>query len=217
MGQLGLQCREFRLQRGQQARFVVASAVELLFQSSLHLRIGDLLLARGNEGCNAPLQLRVLIHRQRAVANEGAAGKDLLSHPQQHLSCVLLADPRHRSGSTGIGAGEVAHGRIGPRRIAAQGDGLPFVSHKIHLAAHGPACPRGKPMLVRQRAAITGIDAVEHHPQKVAPCGLARLIGGVNTVETRLQRQGVVLQFSESGVHFPNLHPRHLLSMAYYI
>ena len=214
MGQLRLQSRQLRLQRRQQARFVVASAVELLFQPSLHLGIGDLLLARGNEGGNAPLQLRVLIHRQRTVANEGAACKDLLPHTQQHLACVLFADPRHGCGGAGIGAGEVAHGRVGPRCIAPQGDGLAFVSHKIHLAAHGPACPRGKPMLVRQRAAIPRVDAVEHHPQKVAPCGLARLIGGVNTVETRLQRQGVVLQFSESGVHFPNLHPRHLLGIA---
>ena len=70
------------------------SAVELLFQPPMHLREGEFLLARGNEGGNAPLQLCVLIHRQCAVANEGAAGKDLLSHPQQHFPCIFFADPR---------------------------------------------------------------------------------------------------------------------------
>ena len=164
MCQLCLQRRKFRLQRRQQACLIVPSAVELLFQPSLYLGIGDLLLARGNEGGDAPLQLRVLIHRQCAVANEGAACKDLLSHAQQHLSCVLLTDPCNGSGSAGIGTGEVSHGRSSPHGIAAQGDGLPLVGHKIHPAAHSPACPRGKPMLVCQRAAVAGIDAVEHHP-----------------------------------------------------
>ena len=212
LGQLFLQLSDLPLQRRDlPGGAVAAAAVQLLLQPVPHLRIGRALLAGGDQCGDPPLQLRVAVHCQRALADEGAAFKHLAGNAQQRLSGILAVDARHGVGGAGVGAGEVAHGRGGPAGVAGQRQACAVAVRNVHLAPHGRAAPRRKAVLVCQCAPVAGAEAVQHDPQKVAPGGFARFVGGIDAVQPRPQGQRIVLQFSECCAHFLNFHGAVLL------
>ena len=212
VGALGLQVSDLPLQhRDLAGGAVAAAAVELLFQAVPHLRIGRALLAGGDQGGDAALQLRVAVHGKGALPDKGTALENLAGDAQQRLAGVLAVDAGDGVGGAGIGAGEMAHGSVGTAGIAGQGQAHAAAVCDVHLSPHGGAAPRRKAVLVRQRAPVAGAEAVQHDPQEVAPGGFARFVGGIDAVQARLQLQGLILQFPECGAHFLNLHGAFLL------
>ena len=175
------------LQRGDKAGFVVAAAVELLLQPLVCLGVGGVLLTRGDEGGNAPLQLGVLLHGQRVLPDEGTAFKYLTRHAQQHLTRILRGDARHGRGGAGVGAGELAHRRGGAACLAQQGVALAARSD-VHAAAQRCAAPRRIAVLVRHGAALAGGQAVQHGADERAPCGLAGFVRRVQQIQAGRER-----------------------------
>ena len=198
------------LQRRDQPGFVVLAAVQLLLQPLVGLGVGRILLPGGDQRRDAPLQLRVLLHRQRVLPDEGAALKYLPWHAQQHLSGVLRRDPGHRRGRPCVGAGKLPHGRRCPLRLPQQRV-IALRRRHVHPSLHGRAAPRREAVLVRQRPALPGGQTVQHGADKRAPGGLPRLVGRVQHVQPRRQGQLPLLQPPECGAQTQNIHERSLL------
>ena len=211
--QLALQVGDLLLQhRDLTGGAVAPAAVQLLLQPVPHLGVGHIFLTGGNERGDAPFQLCVAVHRQRALPDKSAALKDLPGDTQQCLAGILAVDTRHSGGGIGVGAGKVTHGGVGPAGVPAEGKLCAVAGCHLYLPPHGGAAPRRKAVFVRQQTPVPGVETVQHDPQKVAPCGFSRFIGGVNAVQPRLQGQLLILQLSECGAHFPNLHVAVLLT-----
>ena len=106
--QRGAQLVGLPFQGGDEPCLVVPAAVQLLFQAVVGLGVGGVLLAGGDQGGNAALQLSVLVHGQSVLADKGAALKHLPGHAQQHLAGVLAGNARNGRTGTGVGAGKLA-------------------------------------------------------------------------------------------------------------
>ena len=198
------------LQRGDKPGFVVAAAVQLLFQSVTGLGVGRVLLAGGDQRGDAAFQLRVLLHRQGILPDERTALKDLAGHAQQRLSGVLSGDVGDGRSGAGIGAGELAHGGGGAARLPQQRVALP-VGGDIHAPLQRRAVPRGIAVLVRQRTALTGGQTVQHGADERAPCGLAGFVRCIQQVQPRRERQLVVIQTAKGAGQVQNIHGVFLL------
>ena len=85
--QLLLNLRKLRFQGRELAALIETAAVQLLFQSVIGLCIRGILVAGGNEGRYAALQAGVLRDGQSALADEGAALKDLPTDEIGRASC----------------------------------------------------------------------------------------------------------------------------------
>lgn len=81
-----MQLRDVPLQRRDLAGLVVFAAVQLLFQALVGLGEGGILLAGGDEGGDAPLQLGALAHGQRILTDESAAFPHVTGDAQQLLT-----------------------------------------------------------------------------------------------------------------------------------
>ena len=194
------------LQHGDLAVGAVApAAVQLLFQSLVGRGIGGVLLAGGDEGGDAAFQLGIMLYRQRILANKGAALKDLPRHTQQLLSRVQRGKSLHGGGGAGVGAGESAHRRGGAPCIPQQRVGV-SVRQQIHPPLHGGAAPRRIAVLVGQRPAVAGGQAVEHSTNKGAPCGFAGFVGGADQIQAGMQAQLLLFQPAEGGVQVMKFH-----------
>ena len=184
---------------------VAPAAVQLFFQSLVGLSIGGVLLAGSDQGGDAALQLSVMLYRQRILANKGAALKDLPRHTQQLLSRVQRGKSLHGGGGAGVGAGESAHRCVGTARVSQQGAGA-AVRQQIHPPLHGGAAPRCIAVLVGQRPAVAGGQAVEHGTNKGAPCGFAGFVGGADQIQAGMQAQLLLFQPAEGGVQVMKFH-----------
>ncbi len=192
------QLRHGLLQLGKAAGLVVPAGVELLFQLTRRVGEGGVLLPGGNKGGDPPFQGGALVHRQPGLADIGAALEDILGNPQKGLPTAGGGEEVHRGGGVFIHGGESPHGGVGPGCAAGDGD-LPLGQGEVYGAVHGAAAPGLVAPLVRSRSAVPGVQAVEHDPQEGGPGGFARLVGGLDDVETRLQVQRLVFQPPKCG------------------
>ena len=197
------------LQSGDQAHALVhLPPVQPLPQLPLRLGKGHVLLPGGNQGGDAPLQLRHGGDGQGApLAHESGAFKDLLPHPQQELAAGVAGQAGHRLLGTGVDGGECPKGAV-PLTPPAQGD-VPPVPGEDQLPLHGGPGPGLVAVLVRQIALpvpVPGIDAVEHGLQKARPGGFSPLVGGLDHIQSGAQLQPRPLQPPEGGCHAFDLH-----------
>ena len=184
--QLLLDLRELRLQGRELAALIETAAVQLLFQSVIGLCIRGILVAGGNEGRYAALQAGVLRDGQSALADEGAALKDLPTDAQQSLAAIRPGQSLYRGGGAGVDSLEVRHrGGLPP---GGPGDGeVGAVSVTFQPSGHGAAVPRGVAVFVGDETGLvpfTAVDAVEHGGQKRAPCRFAGFVGSLYNIQS---------------------------------
>ena len=204
-----VQLADLPLQGGDLTGFVVPAAVQLLFQPLIRLGVGGLLLTGGDKSGDAPLQFRILVYDQRALADEGTAGKHLRGNAQQLLAGVPCRNAGYRRCRTGKSTGEVAHRRRSSPRVTLQRVGFPLCLY-FHLPAHESAAPGCVTVLVRQGTPVPCADAIQHAADESAPGGLAGFIGGIYDIQAGLQRQLRLLQRAERGIHCSDLHKKDL-------
>ncbi len=191
------------LQGGNGAGAVVLAAAALLLQALIALGEGHILLPGGDEGGDALFQLRALGHGQAALADVGAALIDAQGHARQYFAGLPAREEGAGGGRGGIGAGKLAHGGAGPAGGAAEGVGLLSLP-ELHRPGHGGPGPGGEAHLVG--VAAPAPEAVEHHPQELAPGGLAGLVGGIEDVQPRRQIQTGALELAEGGLQLREFH-----------
>ena len=105
----------------------------------------------------------------------------------------------------GVGAGESDHRCVGAARVSQQGAGA-AVRQQIHPPLHGGAAPRRIAVLVGQRPAVAGGQAVEHGTNKGAPCGFAGFVGGADQIQAGMQVQLLLFQPAKGGIQVMNFH-----------
>lgn len=87
----------FLFQTGDQAVFLIGlAAVFPVPQAPLRLREGDVLLAGGNNGVNAPLQLRRAGHGHGALTHKGGALKHIPAHAGQDFTRTVRRQAGYR-------------------------------------------------------------------------------------------------------------------------
>ena len=199
---------QLALQPGNLAHaFVDLTFILPRLQPALHLRKGDVLLPCGDQGGNAPLQLRGGGERQPARAQEGGAGKDGQPHAGELLAAVGGSELRYRLLRAGVDGGKGAKGGV-PPGAPADGD-VPALPLQAHLPLHGGAGPGLIVVFIRQIALLVpvpGVDAIEHGLPEGGPGGLAALVGGVDEVEPLTRLQMGLVQLAKGGSHGNQLH-----------
>ena len=80
------------------------------------------------------------------------------------------------------------------------------MGRQVHAALHGRAGPGRIAVLVRQRPALAGGQAVQHGADKGAPGGLAGFVGSVQHIQPRRERQFAVVQAAEGAGQVQNIH-----------
>lgn len=196
---------ELPLQLGQQAGLVVAAAVELTPQAVGDGGAGHVLLAGGDEGVDALLQGCVGADSQTALADEGAADVDLLGDAQQELSAVRGGEALHGGGGAGIDGGKGGHGGVGPGGAPGEGQ-VPATGAEVHTALHESTAPGLVAAFIGVRAAIPGVQTVEHNLKKGGPGGFPALVGGFYHVQSGPERQLRTLQTAEGGGQLLDVH-----------
>lgn len=201
--QRGAQLLQLGFQGGDLAGFVVAAAVELLFQRGGRLGKGYILLAGGEQRGDTSFQLRVPGDGQARLPDEGAALIYLPGHAQQRLAAVLAGEAGHDVPGTGIEGFEFPHGRAlapgGPHE-----SNVPAIPAAVHPSGHEGTGPGGVAVFVRRGTGavpLPAVDAIEHGEQKRAPGGFPGFIGGLQDVQARLQLQCIVLKAAKRGGH----------------
>ena len=201
----GAQLVDVPLQRGDQAGLVVAAAVQLPFQAVVGFGVGGVLLAGGDEGGNAALQLGVLLHGQGVLTDEGAALEHLPGHAQQHIAGVLAGDAGDGRGGAGVDAGEFAHGRGGAARLPQEGV-IAVPGAQLHPSPEGRTVPGRVAVLVGHGAALAGGQTIQHGADESAPGGLAGFVGGVQQIQTGGQVKTAAVETAEDAGKVQNIH-----------
>ena len=180
---------------------VVSPAVQLAAQGVAGLGVGGPLLSGGDQGEDAALQLRAGTDAQVALADHGAALKDLPGDAQKGLPAARGGQLRDGLCRPGPAGGEGPHGGGLPPGLPEDGE-LAEAAGAVHPAGHGGAVPGGVAVLLRQDPGpvpLSAVDTIEHGRQQGTPGGLAALVGGFQDVEAVPQRQGLPLEPAEDG------------------
>ena len=197
------------LQLGDLAHALVhPAAVEPLPQAGLGLGKGHVLLAGGDQGGDAPLQLWGGGDGQVSpAAQEGGALKYLPAHAGEQLPAGVGGETGYRLLRPGVHGGE---GGEGCAVFGAPADGdIPAPPLHLQLPGHGGPGPGLIAVFLRQMALpvpLPGVEAVEHGLPEGAPGGFSPLIGGADQVQTVPQLQPGPVQLAEDGGHGSDFH-----------
>ena len=111
--QLVLQCVPLGFRLGQQAAFVIPTAVLQVLQLLCQPVRRAALVSGGNQSIQAAPQGFVLGHRQIGKADEACPAEHRLLHPQQQLAAVRRRQLLHRQAGSRIIGREVSNERTG--------------------------------------------------------------------------------------------------------
>ena len=204
---LSLQRGQFRFRFRKQTGAVITAGILQFLQFGPQHIPGAAFVACGDQGVEPTAQRFVLSHRQIIQPEESRSGEHAPFHTQQHLAAVGAGQLRHFQARGRFISLE--HAERGPALCPALNGDIPAIPAQVDPALHGTAGPGGVLFLLRQGVLCgsgTGVDTVEHCQQEGAPGAFAPLIGSFNDVQSGLQFQRLVFQFTEGGPHFVNSH-----------
>ena len=173
----------------------------------MQLVAGTALVAGGNQIVQTAAQGIVLCYGQVCQLQKTGSGKHAAFHTQKRGATVCGIQLGDIDAGGGLIGAEFTEDQAA-LGVPFDGD-IPAVPVQVDAACHGSAGPWSVTLFVGKLClggSGLGVHAVKHVDKEGTPCALAPFVGGLNDVQSRLERQCFVFQLAEGGGHGIDLH-----------